>query len=178
MKTVQLFFYAVIAAAVGYVIYRIFKLGDKVGDALSAIGQKIKDIASGAVQDVVDAHANVVNSVSGTFRSDAEKSVDDLYGPNQGWKTETVTRGKAGVGTTKKNVSVPAGPENLSPIGFNNPDWYNYGAAKNPPAGTVYDIPNAKVSDGSYPRAAAPVTGTNNASSNNDVIFEQMNYVY
>lgn len=197
MKTVQLFLYAAIAIAVAYVLYRIIKLGESFSDGLKhmwdgakdfgksisdGVGNavdKAKNVAGAAVDDVVAGHQNVVNAVSGSFTSSAEDEVNRLYGPQQGWKTETVTRGKAGVGTTKKNVQVPGGADdNSSPMGFNNPDWYNYGAAKNPPAGTVYDVPNVNTPSGAYPRSSAPVSGTNNPSSNNDVIFEQMTYPY
>lgn len=175
MKTLTLILYAIIGSAIAYVVYRVFKFGDNAVDAVVVAGQKIKSIAGAAIDDVVAGHAAVVNSVSTSFRSGAEKSVDDLYGPSQGWRT----------------VRKPT-PEYLTPKGFNNADVYAAGVpssiTRNPMPPYDFGVPAASHCDtygkcGDYPRSAAPLGGTLDISNNpppqnNDTIFESLKWVY
>lgn len=169
MQAIKLFFYAVIAAAVAYTIYRIAKLGE---DFTTAAG-KTYDNAKDTVRNYVspDGQSPLANKFSewfgGLFRSPAEKEVDAQYGLQ-------VFRPKG------KPVNVPS--ENLSPLGFNNPDNYTtIPSLVNAPPGFDPTLPPTRACDkagncGDYERAQGPADGvtfpgSNSAPENNNTEF-------
>lgn len=166
MQAVKLFFYAAIALAVAFIVYRVFKFGDTIADAGKKSFEAVKTTVTPYVSpDGQSPLGNPVSRwISSWFKSDAEKAVDDMYG-------DQTMRPKG------KPVNTPN--DNSSPINFYNPDVYSGTVNAYPPNDPT--LPPLRKSDitgdgGNYGRANGTPAGSthpisNNAPENNDTYF-------
>lgn len=173
LGTIQLLLYAVIALVVGYVVYRVFKLGDSVKDAAISAYNWVGDVGGGVVDDVVAGHAAVVTAIAAPFKSEAEQTVDDLYGPSQGWKTTTRPKGKTVVTPIRGNDP---------PKNFSNPDVYTSVQLTNSPPPNDPSLAPITLCDilgtcGNYSRSNAPLGGTLEPGSNRPPQNNNTNFV-